>query len=184
MPAGGMATTPVQVERSSRGPAALYPVHSMSYHTVFDVGQAGFQWWISFLIGIASGLAILVGWALKNQDETSDDPGLPVFRFFGFAGMLVALAVLAYMYVEYHSSVKALSTRDYTTAEGVVTEFVHNHHGKITTESFRVNGILFHCSNGFGSEAFTSDWNTGFIRNGVEARITYRRSDILRVEVK
>jgi hypothetical protein len=49
-----------------------------------------------------------------------------------------------------------------------------------------VKGVRFSYGTGFTSAAFGSLWNTGFIRNGVDARITYRPDghDILRVEVR
>lgn len=152
----------------------------MDYRVAFDVSQAGFQWWIPFLTAVVSALVIVVGWALKNSGEMSSI----AFRLLVTAGLLLTPIVFACMYAEYQSSIKGLSTRDYTTVEGVVTDFVHVHHGKSTTESFRVNGILFRYGNSLDSAAFSSDWNRGFIHNGVEARITYRGSDILRVEVR
>ncbi len=56
--------------------------------------------------------------------------------------------------------------------------------GGHANESFRINGVNFSYSGGFGSTVFNSEWNKGAIRDGVEARISYRGSDILKIEVK
>ena len=42
----------------------------------------------------------------------------------------------------------------------------------------------FEYGSGWGSTTFNSEWNKGFIHNGVEARITYVGKEIIKVEVK
>jgi hypothetical protein len=88
------------------------------------------------------------------------------------------------MYSEYHSAEKALLKHDYSVAEGIVTDFIPMPPGGHATESFRVGGARFAYGSGWGSTVFNSEWNTCFIHNGVQARITYRGSDILKVEVR
>ncbi len=154
------------------------------YHTVFDVTTVGFQWWIPLLIFIFASLFIGVGWALKTSGErSSSGKGLP-FQFVGGIGILAAVGFFLSIYSEYHSAVKALQTHDYSVTEGVVTDFVPMPAGGHAAESFRVNGVSFSYGGGWGSAVFNADWNTGFLHNGVQARITYHGRDILKVEVR
>jgi hypothetical protein len=158
----------------------------MPYRTAFDVAQVGFQWWPSLLIAVVSALVTLVGWGLSNSDGSDDDKiGGLYFQFGGIAGLMASVAFLAFTYTEYRSAVQALSSRDCSIASGIVTNFVPMH-CKGCTESFTVNGVRFNYGTGLSSAAFGSLRNTGFIRNGVDARITYMRDerDILRVEVR
>lgn len=98
--------------------------------------------------------------------------------------MVASAAFLAFTYNEYRSAVQTLSSGDYSIASGIVTNFVPMH-CKGCTEGFTVNGVRFEYGTGWSSAAFGSTWNTGFIRDGVDVRITYSRDhDILRVEVR
>ena len=156
----------------------------MAYRTAFDVAQVGFQWWPSLLIVIVSALVMIVGWALENSGDDDDSRGGLFVKIGGIIGLLAAPAFLAFTYTEYRSAVQALSSRDYSVASGMVTDFVPMH-CRGCTEGFTVNGVRFEYGVGLSSATFGSQWNTGFIRNGVDARITYSRDhDILRVEVK
>ena len=157
----------------------------MPYRIVFDVARAGFQWWPALLIAVASALATLVGWGLKNSGEADDDRrGGFYFQVGGIIGLVASVVFLAFQYTEYRSALQTLSSRDYSVASGIVTNFVPMH-CKGCTEGFTVNGVRFEYGTGFSSAGFGSLWNTGFIRDGVDARITYSREhDILRVEVR
>jgi hypothetical protein len=88
------------------------------------------------------------------------------------------------MYWEYRSARKAFEIHSYSVSEGVVTDFIPMPPGGHSTESFKVNGVRFEYGSGWGSTMFNSEWNKGFIHNGVEARITYVAKDIIKVEVK
>lgn len=72
----------------------------------------------------------------------------------------------------------------YSVTEGVVSDFIPMPPGGHSTERFVVNGVRFEYGSGWGSTTFNSEWNKGFIHNGVEARITYVGKEIIKVEVK
>jgi hypothetical protein len=80
--------------------------------------------------------------------------------------------------------VPSLVHHDYSITEGVVTDFIPMPPGGHASKSFRIDGVNFSYGSGFGSTVFNSEWNNGAIHNGVEARISYRGPDILRIEVK
>jgi hypothetical protein len=153
----------------------------MGYHTAFDVTRVGFQWWIPALIFIFASLLGTIGWGLKTSAD-SRYKGL-LFQFVGGIGIVGALVFFIGIYAEYHSAMKALATHDYSVAEGVVTDFVPMPPGGHSTESFRIGDVRFRYGAGWGSTVFNSEWNTGFLRDGVRARITYRGEDILKVEI-
>jgi hypothetical protein len=156
----------------------------MEYRTVFDVTQNGFAWSLPFLISMGAGIFLLLGWALRKSGDRDLSVKGMIFQGSGGIGFLGALVFLIAGYAEYHSASKALTDRDYSIAEGVVTEFIPMPPGGHANESFRVNEAGFSYGSGWGSTVFNSEWNKGFIHNGVQARITYRGSDILRVEGK
>ena len=160
----------------------------MLYRTAYDVAHAGFQWWPSLLIALVSALVILFGWAAENSVDVDDNEiGALLLKIGGIAGLAASVVFLAFTYSEYRSAVQALASRDYSIASGVVTGFIHVHHGRSNaTESFSVNGTTFEYGSGLTSSVFGTYWNDGIIRNGVDVRITYRNDsdDILRVEVR
>ena len=88
------------------------------------------------------------------------------------------------MYGEYRNAQKAFAIHAYSVSEGVVNNFVPKPPGGHATETFVVNGVRFEYGSGWGSTMFNSEWNKGFIHDGVEARITYVGKDIIKVEVK
>ena len=156
----------------------------MAYRTVFDVAQVGFQWWIPLLIFIFAAMFAGIGWAIRtSSDRGSVTKGL-MFQLVGGAGVLLAFVFLVSMYVEYYNGRKALATHTYSVAEGEVTDFVPMPPGGHAIESFAVNGTHFEYGSGWGSTTFNSEWNKGFIHNGVQARISYVGKDIIRVEVR
>lgn len=163
----------------------------MPYRTTYDVAQAGFQWWPSLLIALVSALAILFGWAAANSggdDDNDNHIGGLFLKLGGILGLLVSMAFLAFTYSEYQSAVQALSSHDYSIASGAVANFVHMNGGRYSSsrERFSVNGVPFEYGSGLTSAVFGTYWNDGFIRNGVDVRITYRNhsDDILKVEVR
>jgi hypothetical protein len=156
----------------------------MEYRTVFDASQGGFQWWIPLLMAIFGALFFGIGWILR----TSRDGDLPAkCRFFqtvGGVSILGSIVFFAFAYLEHHNAQRAFATKTYSVTEGVVSDFIPMPPGGHSTESFVVNSVHFEYGSGWGSTAFNSDWNKGFIHNGVEARITYVGKDIIKVEVK
>ena len=187
---GGFGVSMLGVNRKvssgiGRSCQTLYPLLRMSYHTAFDVAQMGFQWWPSLLIALGALLAAVIGWAIKNLGgDENDNVGGLYLQFGGIAGLIGSAAFLAFTYSEYRSAVQALSSRHYSIASGIVTNFIPMH-CKGCTEGFTVNGVRFEYGTGFSSAVFGSIWNKGSIRNGVDAKITYSRDhDILRVEVR
>ena len=158
----------------------------MPYRIAFDFAQAGFRWWPSLLIAFVSALAVLWGRSLgKNSDSDNDDDAGLWLKLVGILGLIASVALLSFIYSEYRSAMQALSSGECIVASGVVTNFTKPH-GKGGSESFTVNGVQFEYGSGLTSTVFGYYWNTGFIHNGVDARITYTRwdHDILRVEIR
>ena len=106
------------------------------------------------------------------------------FQILGAVGVLAALVFFASMYWQYRNVMKAFADHSYSISEGVVQDFIPMPPGGHSTESFVVKGVRFEYGSGWGSTTFNSEWNKGFIHNGVEARITYVGKEIIRVEVK
>jgi hypothetical protein len=156
---------------------------SMAYHTVFDVAWNGFQWTALMLTSTGACIFLLIGLALRR----SADPNLSfkglIVQAVGALGFVGGLVFLVADFAVYHEASRALSNHDYAVAEGVVTDFVPMPVDGHAIESFRVNGVNFSYG-GWGATVFNSDWNKGTIHNGVNARISYRGSDILRIEAK
>jgi hypothetical protein len=156
----------------------------MGYHTVFDVAQVSFQWWIPAFIFIFASLFVGVGWALRTSGDKNYVLKGTIFQIVGGVGFLGALTFFVAIYGEYRNARNAIDSRSYSVAEGVVSDFIPMPHGGHSIESFVVNGVHFQYGSGWGSTTFNSEWNEGFIHDGVEARITYVGTDILKVEVK
>ena len=156
----------------------------MGYHTIFDVGQLGFQWWIPLLIFIFGALFVGIGWAIRTSDDRESFLKGLLFQIVGVGGIFFSIVFLASMYGEYRQAQKAFATHSYSVAEGMVTDFIPMPPGGHSTESFVVNGTRFEYGGGWGSTMFNSEWNKGFIHNSVEARISYVGKDIIKVEVK
>jgi hypothetical protein len=156
----------------------------MGYRTVFDVTQVGFQWWIPLLIFIFGALFVGIGWAVRASGDTDSLTKGKFFQILGAVGMLAALGFFTSMYGEYRNAQKAFGAHAYSVSEGVVEDFVPMPPGGHATESFMLHGVRFEYGSGWGSTMFNSEWNKGFIRDGVEARITYVGKDIIKVEIK
>jgi hypothetical protein len=156
----------------------------MGYRTVFDVTQVGFQWWIPLLIFIFGALFVGIGWAVRASGDTDSLTKGKFFQILGAVGMLAALGFFTSMYGEYRNAQKAFAAHAYSVSEGVVEDFVPMPPGGHATESFMLHGVRFEYGSGWGSTMFNSEWNKGFIRDGVEARITYVGKDIIKVEIK
>jgi hypothetical protein len=133
---------------------------------------------------IVGSLFVLIGWSVRTSgDKDAFVKGL-MFQLVGAIGILGAFAFGVVMYGEYRAARKALATHNYSVVEGTVSNFVPMPPGGHSTESFVVNGVHFAYGSGWGSTTFNSEWNKGFIHNGVEVRVTYVDGDIIRVEVK
>ena len=156
----------------------------MGYRTVFDVTQVGFQWWIPLLIFIFGALFFGIGKAVTTSGDNDSFRKGVFFQIIGAVGILGALGFFASMFSQYRAAQKAIEVRAYSVSEGVVHDFIPMPSGGHSIESFIVNGVRFEYGGGWGSTMFNSEWNKGFIHNGVEARITYVGKDIVKVEVK
>ena len=156
----------------------------MGYRTVFDVTKVGFQWWLPLLIFIFGALFVGIGWAVRASGDTDSLTKGKFFQILGAVGMLAALGFFTSMYGEYRNAQKAFAAHAYSVSEGVVEDFVPMPPGGHATESFMLHGVRFEYGSGWGSTMFNSEWNKGFIRDGVEARITYVGKDIIKVEIK
>jgi hypothetical protein len=156
----------------------------MGYHTVFDVTQVGFQWWIPLLIFIFGVLCVGVGWAIRTSGDRDSIPKGTIFQIVGVVGILMAVVFFVSIYGGYRSAQRAFATHSYSVNEGMVRDFIPMPPGGHSTESFVVNGVRFEYGSGWGSTMFNSEWNKGFIHNGVEVRISYVGKDIIKVEVK
>jgi hypothetical protein len=148
----------------------------MGYRTVFDITQGGLQWWIPLLAFICGTLFSGIGWALRKCGDNDSITKGTFFQIVGFVGLLGGLAFFASMFGEYRDAKGTLESHSYSVAEGEVSDFVPMPPGGHATESFTLNGVRF--------EYVNSEWNKGYVHNGVNARITYKGKDIIKVEVK
>jgi hypothetical protein len=164
--------------------SSLGSLRDEDYHIAFDVTRNGFQWMIPFLISMGAGIFLLLGWALRKSGDRDLSVKGVIFQGLSGIGVLGALGFLIAAYSTYHNASRALSDHDYSIAEGIVTDFIPMPAGGHAVESFRINGVNFSYGSGWGSTVFNSEWNKGAVHNGVQARISYRGSDILRVEVR
>jgi hypothetical protein len=156
----------------------------MNYRTVFDVSQVGFQWGIySMLIFMFGTIFILIGWGVTTLDEVDLKWKGRIFQIVGGVAIAFGFLFLIGNYAQYHSAETALATKHYEVAEGTVKNFIPMPPGGHSIESFDIGTKHFQYGAGWGSIAFNSEWNKGFIRNGVQARISYQDEDILKVEV-
>jgi hypothetical protein len=121
-------------------------------------------------------LFVAVGWALEKSGEKDSLTKGTFFQIVGSLGILGGLVFFTSMSVTYRDAKRTLETHSYSVTEGTVSDFVPMPSGVHATESFAVNGVRF--------EYVNSEWNKGFIHNGVNARITYKGKDIVKVEVK
>lgn len=156
----------------------------MGYHAVFDVTKVGLQWWIPALMFIFASMFVGVGQVLRTSGDKNYVLKGTIFQIIGGAGVLGALTFFVAIYGEYRNARNAIVAHSYSVAEGVVSDFIPMPPGGHATESFVVNGVHFQYGSGWGSTTFNAEWNKGFIHDGVEARITYVGTDIIRVEVK
>ena len=159
-------------------------IHDVEYHTVFDVSQNGYLWAYPLVIVLFAGLFALIGWAMRQSKQREYRVIGIAFPIAGGIGMFAGLLYLVSNYIAFRDYAKALSNHDYAVAEGVVTGFVPMPRGGHADESFRIGQTKFLYGSGWGSLVFNSELNTGFLHNGVRARITYRGADILKVEVR
>lgn len=164
-----------------RWPAKLPYVE---YRTVFDASQNAFSLAWPLIIALFASVFPLIGWAMRKSNKSVTRFKGVAFQCFGALGVIVGILCLVSNYVSINNYTKALSNRDYSVAEGVVSDFVPMPPGGHAEESFKINQKRFSYGSGWGSLVFNSEWNAGLLRNGVRARITYRGEDILKVEVQ
>jgi hypothetical protein len=156
----------------------------MGYHTVFDVTRVGFQWWIPLFMFICAAMFVGIGSALRSSSDKNLVSKGAFFQVVGAVGILAALVFFTSIFWQYRNVKKVFADHSYSISEGVVQDFIPMPPSGHSTESFVVNGVRFEYGSGWGSTMFNSEWNNGFIHNGVDARITYVGKDIIRVEVK
>lgn len=133
---------------------------------------------------IFGALFVVIGCAVRTSGDKDSATKGTLFQAVGAVGFLGALVFFVSTYWDYRSARKAFETHSYSVSEGVVSDFIPMPPGGHSTESFEVNGFRFKYGSGWGSTMFNSEWNKGFIHDGVEARITYLGKDIIKVEVK
>lgn len=156
----------------------------MNYHVIFDASQSNSEIAIFWLGPLAAIIPGLIGWSLFRSSDPKEAAKGKFFLLIAFLGFCFSLVLLVGKYNEHFQSKNALRTGDYQIVEGTVENFVPMPPGGHSTESFEVNKIPFRYGNGRGSVVFNSEWNRGYIHNGVQARIAYKGENILRVEVR
>ena len=156
----------------------------MNYNIVFDASRNGSQLAIYALIPVFVLLPALVGWALKDSDDSKEALKGKFFLLLSAVGFSFSLMLLIGNYGEYYRARKALQTGDYQVVEGIVENFVPMPPGGHSTESFNIGSTSFRYGSGWGSIVFNSEWNHGYIHNGAQVRIAYKNEEILRVEAR
>jgi hypothetical protein len=159
-------------------------VTAVNYHVVFDVSLNGSQLAVYALILIFASIFGLLGWGLKDSSDPNYATKGKVFM--SISGIVLVLSTVSLIadIDEYHNLKKSLQTGDFSVAEGTVENFVPMPPGGHSTESFQIGPTSFAYGSGWGSLAFNSDWNRGYIHNGARVRIAYKDGNILRVEVR
>jgi len=156
----------------------------MDYRVVFDVSQNGSQlivWTFPLLFTLLSGA---IGWALKKSGESPlAIKGIFLMIVAGCA-LLGSIAMFASSYSDFRLAKSALERGDYQVVEGTVTDFIPMPPAGHALEGFRVGDVSFKYSSGWGSTIFNADFNSGFIHDGAQVRITSVKGNILRVETK
>lgn len=156
----------------------------MNYHVVFDASRNASELAIYALAPLGVLLAALIGWALKGSSDPKEANKGKMFLLVAAVGLVFSLVLLVGNYSEYYRAKKALQAGDYQVIEGTVKNFVPMPSGGHSTESFDIDKTSFRYGSGRGSIVFNSEWNHGYIHNGVQARIAYKEKDILRIEIK
>ena len=156
----------------------------MNYHVVFDASRNGSELAIYALAPLGVLLAALIGWALKGSSDPKEVSKGKIFLLVAAVGFVFSLVLLVGNYSEYYRARKALQAGDYQLIEGTVKNFVPMPLSGHSTESFDIDTKSFRYGSGRGSIVFNSEWNHGYIHDGVQARIAYKDADILRIEIR
>jgi hypothetical protein len=154
----------------------------MGYQVVFDASRNGSQLAIYLLIPVFALIPGMIGWALKDSADPKESLKGKFFLLISAVGFCFSLVFLAGNSNEYFKAKRALETGDYAVVEGTVRNFVPMPRGGHSTESFDIGQVSFRYGSGWGSIVFNSEWNRGFIHDGVRLRIAYQNGDILRIE--
>ncbi len=156
----------------------------MNYHVVFDASRNASELAIYALPPLGVLLAALIGWGFRGSSDPKEALKGKMFLLFAAVGLVFSLVLLVGNYSRYYRAKKALQAGDYQVIEGTVKNFVPMPSGGHSTETFDINKKSFRYGGGRGSIVFNSEWNHGYIHNGVQARIAYKDEDILRIEIK
>jgi hypothetical protein len=156
----------------------------MNYQVAFDASQNYSQLFIWGLGPIFASIFFLIGWVLRQSTEKFERKKGVFFTAVSSALLAGSLLFLFAAANDLRIAKTALRSGRVKIAEGTIENFVPMPPGGHATESFIVDGTPFSYGSGWGSITFDSDWNTGFIHNGVQVRIAYRNGEILRIEVK
>ncbi|SRR6266436_6128365 len=154
----------------------------MNPKLVFDLANKGLDWssLITGLIIFAFGLVAI--WMEKLR------VGSIVIKRIGYVMCAVGLLVVVFLfgdsYVGKAEGVKALRSRNYSTAEGRVHDFHPMPYEGHAEESFTVAGHRFSYSDYVETHCFNNTSSHGGpMREGLLVRISYSDNCILRIEV-
>jgi hypothetical protein len=155
----------------------------MDYVNVFDGTKATWPWHALLIpLGIAcAGLALGIYVRYRRHPEGSAiaDWAGSVLAFL-FAGS--ALVTAAFMMINSGQGCKDVTrvteAGNFHVVEGVVHNYVPPWPDRNGIESFTIGNIQFRYSSGGAPCTFNYTLNSGFIRDGVRARIAYRDTDI------
>jgi len=156
----------------------------LGYRTVFDVTQVGSQWEIGAVCILAGAVLLVLGWGLRSTGASVSFKS-SMFLIVGAGAILAGVLITAVKYTEHRTYERGMREGSCSTVEGTVSDFRPMPSGGHSLESFKINGAYFEYGSGWGSTTFNSNWNNGFIRDGVQARITFSDDKaILKVETK
>ncbi len=161
----------------------------MTYTTVFDAGQHGYEnfWALTpILIFVALG-AMLVFRPVPlrlNLPQNLQERAGRIFSWCFFIFSLLGALALPSTLLEYQRAASDLRAGRYSVVEGPVTEFVPMPYEGHARESFTVNGHRFSYSDYVMTAGFRNTASRGGpIREGLYVRISYSGNLILRLEV-
>lgn len=156
------------------------------FETVFDLGEAGFRYWILLVLAIAaSWFAMLFHlWWRKGEVQNRKED----WRGFLAVGLVLAVFFTWFFFVkeffDYRSLRAVLQGGRAGVVEGAVEDFVPMPPGGHAEESFRVGDQTFKYSGWAISPGFNKDAaHGGPIREGLLVKVWYHRGEILRLDV-
>ena len=158
------------------------------YQVVFDITRESYTAWHAALVPFGLAIAILLIAALVWRLSARAELQRRRYRFVLLAAIMtslgIAVHIVATTWRERESFERAVRSGDYTTIQGIVTQFTPEGADGHPMESFCVSGVCFRYSSSEATAAFhRTQREGGPIRDSLQVRIAEHEGRILRLEV-